>query len=79
MNKLTLEGLRKLIAETIEEVNHEEQNEAHHGSKDEIHKEDDMDEADVKVGKLQQDEGEKHLEESSQLNRWRKLAGILKD
>lgn len=83
MSKLTLEALRKLITETIEEVKQEELDEAHHDEVDETHyegdmKEDDVDEADVKVG-VMADEGEKHLEESAQLNRWRKLAGILKD
>ena len=84
MNKLTLPNLRKLITETINEIDLEERaDEGHHGPKDEAHDvdEDDMkevvDETDVTVGQPKE-EGEKHLEESAQLNRWRKLAGILK-
>ena len=93
MNKLTLPALRKLINETINEIDLEERaDEGHHGSKDETHdvdedmdEDEDMHEADkeVTVGQMEEDddakeEGEKHLEESTQLNRWRKLAGILK-
>lgn len=95
MNKLTLAGLRKLIAETIEEVKIEElqeasHDEAHHDKKDEAQHEvdeaqhevdegdmDEMMEADVEVGVHTNED--KHLEESAQLDRWRKLAGILKD
>lgn len=80
MNKLTLPSLRKLITETINEINLEERaDEGHHEAHDVD--EDDMqevvDEADVTIGQPKE-EGEKHLEESVQLNRWRKLAGILK-
>lgn len=80
MNKLTLPSLRKLITETINEIDLEERaDEGHHEANDVD--EDDMqevvDEADVTIGQPKE-EGEKHLEESVQLNRWRKLAGILK-
>ena len=57
MNKLTLPSLRKLINETINEIDLEERaDEGHHGSKDEAHDvdEDDMkevvDETDVTLG-----------------------------
>ena len=97
MNKLTLPALRKLITETINEIDLEERvgggqnyggakDEAHDVDEDDMkemhmdedmHETDDVDEGDVTVGQLEE-EGEKHLEESVQLNRWRKLAGILK-
>jgi len=77
MNKLTLPALRKLINETINEIDLEDRrDEGHHDSKDEVDMKD-VDEADVNVG-VPKEEGEKHLEESVELNRWRKLAGILK-
>ena len=80
MNKLTLPSLRKLITETINEIDLEERaDEGHHEANnvDEDDMQEVVDEADVTIGQPKE-EGEKHLEESVQLNRWRKLAGILK-